>query len=664
MTTLYTKQDKNTATAWLLWIGIFLTGVAPILVHAQARSYEYGKIEINATVNKDTTVDVEERQTFDYHGEYHQGLRGVLLQKIDAITDVSVIDGETGKPLRYSWWQLDKTDPSSWGKFTTYRENGAENIVWYYNLSDTTHVWIIKYKVHGGLAFYKDHDEFYWNLFTDYSVPVREVYATVRLPQPVVDRGLLTQALYSNKPDATSGILDNQTFFFQAKNFSPKETPTIAAGWPKGIVNQGAYWRDFLWIYFWVIFGALAVVLSILYSVIRWYLLERRPLGSRTIVPEYEPPQNLPPAEMGVILHEGVAKTTWPATIIDLAVRGYVRIEAERRLSSVISGMLTVFLGGGIVLIGIVYTFSRDSLSPLTAVVSFFLVILVLLFLVINTVPVLNRVRNLTGPTDYTIIREHSEEPKEPLGGYQQAFFDSLFAGNDRFSTYEMRKVENQSRARTLYLKIQKLQKDLDSETERTTRAYAQGFGLERKRATILRILLFVVLFSVWVSAFFKANMSFLFSSTTLAIALFIVAGLMVWSANKDARLNAEGDELKRQILGFKLYLETAEKYRMQNLTPETFEKYLPYAIIFGVEKKWAKAFEGVTMAPPSWYRGAGATGAGVFSGNTSSFSPTAFTSAFSASFASSFSSSGGGGASGGGGSAGGGGGGGGGGAS
>jgi uncharacterized membrane protein len=36
--------------------------------------------------------------------------------------------------------------------------------------------------------------------------------------------------------------------------------------------------------------------------------------------------------------------------------------------------------------------------------------------------------------------------------------------------------------------------------------------------------------------------------------------------------------------------------------TPETFEKYLPYAMALGVEKNWAKAFEGLATEPPSWY--------------------------------------------------------------
>ncbi len=34
----------------------------------------------------------------------------------------------------------------------------------------------------------------------------------------------------------------------------------------------------------------------------------------------------------------------------------------------------------------------------------------------------------------------------------------------------------------------------------------------------------------------------------------------------------------------------------------ESFEKYLPYAIAFGVEKDWVRRFEGLSVPPPVWY--------------------------------------------------------------
>jgi hypothetical protein len=37
----------------------------------------------------------------------------------------------------------------------------------------------------------------------------------------------------------------------------------------------------------------------------------------------------------------------------------------------------------------------------------------------------------------------------------------------------------------------------------------------------------------------------------------------------------------------------------------DLFERYLPYAIAFGIENSWAPAFEGIYSTAPKWYAGA-----------------------------------------------------------
>lgn len=128
------------------------------------------------------------------------------------------------------------------------------------------------------------------------------------------------------------------------------------------------------------------------------------------------------------------------------------------------------------------------------------------------------------------------------------------------------------------------------------------------------------------------------------------------------------------RIDGFKMYLSTAEKHRMNLInpperTPEHFEKMLPYAMALGVANEWGKQFEDVLKSVqnvpgqtggyhPVWYSG---------SKNWSDIGSTKFASNLSSSFSSALassstppgsSSSSGGGFSGGGGSSGGGGGG------
>ena len=142
-----------------------------------------------------------------------------------------------------------------------------------------------------------------------------------------------------------------------------------------------------------------------------------------------------------------------------------------------------------------------------------------------------------------------------------------------------------------------------------------------------------------------------------IALLALLLSSLIIGAFVKyEARLNEAGRILKEDWLGFKMFLAAAERYRLQNLTPETFAKFLPYAMIFGIEKKWARAFNSMHLPEPDWY--AGAAGAGLGSSSGSGFSASAFSASFSSSFASAFSSSGGAGGGGAGGGGGGGGGG------
>ncbi len=78
------------------------------------------------------------------------------------------------------------------------------------------------------------------------------------------------------------------------------------------------------------------------------------------------------------------------------------------------------------------------------------------------------------------------------------------------------------------------------------------------------------------------------------------------------------GARTLEKVLGFGEFLERVDKERFEHVvkTPEMFERYLPYAMAFGVEKKWAKAFENIYMDPPSWY-----AGSSMHAFNASSFS-------------------------------------------
>ncbi len=97
-----------------------------------------------------------------------------------------------------------------------------------------------------------------------------------------------------------------------------------------------------------------------------------------------------------------------------------------------------------------------------------------------------------------------------------------------------------------------------------------------------------------------------------------IIAGIiaMVFSRAMP-RKTKHGTEVHKQILGFKWFLSITETERLKfhnapDKSPKEFEKFLPYAMVLGVEKEWAEQFKDIYVTPPEWYEGRPGTAFGA----------------------------------------------------
>lgn len=93
------------------------------------------------------------------------------------------------------------------------------------------------------------------------------------------------------------------------------------------------------------------------------------------------------------------------------------------------------------------------------------------------------------------------------------------------------------------------------------------------------------------------------FLGTLISLVIILVFGVKI------DRKTELGNEIYYDLEGLKLYIDTAEKHRIEfHNNPKkylgVFEKLLPYAMIFGLEKKWAKEFEDIYVEQPNWYDG------------------------------------------------------------
>ncbi|BCW88473.1 hypothetical protein sos41_16130 [Alphaproteobacteria bacterium SO-S41] len=111
-----------------------------------------------------------------------------------------------------------------------------------------------------------------------------------------------------------------------------------------------------------------------------------------------------------------------------------------------------------------------------------------------------------------------------------------------------------------------------------------------------------------------------------------IAAGvvLAILFANWMKAPTVAGQAMRDRIDGFRMFLDTAEKERWEvlnppDMTPQLFEKYLPYALALDVDHTWSQTFEremrihdpsGSYSYQPNWYSGRnfGGIGAGALS--------------------------------------------------
>jgi len=135
-------------------------------------------------------------------------------------------------------------------------------------------------------------------------------------------------------------------------------------------------------------------------------------------------------------------------------------------------------------------------------------------------------------------------------------------------------------------------------------RILTQWHGIGRARRTTLLVI--SIIGAVVILPVYSA---FMYSQGLLLSAVFISAAVLFLGVisvymRKRTRL---GSDLLGRLLGFKNFLEAAEKERLELLSqdnPSYFYDVLPYAYVFGVSEKWARKFEGIAMRPPAWYTG------------------------------------------------------------
>jgi uncharacterized membrane protein len=491
---------------------------------AWARNWRIADYRDTIGIAADGSAVISERLDLVFAGEYHgihriipveyPGPRGSNYTLFLSVT--SVTDG-SGRTLKYD---------------SSYKNGFRDLKIYIPDAVDADRTVLINYVVKNPVRFFEDHDEFYWNVTgNDWPVPIDHASAFVNFPA-AASGSLRAQAFTgvygSSKADATSDVNGASVEFETANPLSMRGGLTIDVYLPKGILQEpGPLTR-----LFWFLQSNLIVLLPLWALAVMgtiWFYRGRDPDPGVSVAPMYEPPKGMTPAEAGTLVDDSLDPRDITCTLIDLAVRGYVKIEETQE---------KVFL----------FT-HKDYL--------------------------------------FHLVKPRSEW--KGLAPHESVLLENIFSGGELTTLSSLKN--------RFYTAIPTIKQDVFNAL-RGKGLYAvdpESAGMYTLGGIALTIAPFALLYFLGGAAMFNAPVLVVICGALAAVPVVLFGRKMTCKTREGARTRVA-------VLGFQEFMNRVDADRLQRMPPDTFEKYLPFAMALGVEHHWAQAFQGLIHNPPSWY--------------------------------------------------------------
>ena len=535
------KSRLLLATLTALWAATLAASPA----HAD-EGWVINSFHSDITINPDSTLDFTEDIHVDFGSQQHHGIFRTIPyeyhydashDRIISFAFASVTDGV--KPVPY-----------------TVGGSGADDVLRIGNanvLVSGKQRYVIKYRATGGMNAFADHDELYWNIDGGaWPVAKQSVTATVTMPAGSFQKATCFQGASGSTEPCTFTNTDSTASFNTTHQLASREQLTIVTALNKGAVAvpppdlitpaTPPTPADALQINPATVGVSGLILLAGIGLIVRFWLVHGRdraylsqyyltndpsdhpaPLFQRDpVVVEFTPPQNLRPAELGLILDESADTKDVTATIVDLAVRGVLTIT------------------------------------------------------------------EVQGEKDWQISwRANNVTDILP---FERTLLDGLFAGREQ--------VQLSTLKGTFHPTLESAENQMYSD--------AMARKLFTTRPDYLRGGRLALGFILIIAGFFVGKWLGAYGWTLVGVAIGLVGVILSATFRMMSVRTAAGRDLMQHTLGFRMYMNTAEKYRQQFAEKaEIFTQLLPYAIVFGCVSKWAKAFEGIdTSKTDGWYVG------------------------------------------------------------
>ncbi len=310
-------------TRWLILSSVLLVSFSPP-ASAQQKSKEFKKFYSDIVITPDGKVDVTENITCKFiggpwHGIYrnipveYAGPRGM---NYSLFLDIKSIRDENGRPLKYES-----------GRERQYRKLK----IFIPDADNSTRTISIEYVVTDALRFFDDHDEFYWNITGDeWNDPIESAGAHIVFPSTISNlrAKAYTGSYGSRASDATTEINGTGVDVNTNGPLGMHEGLTVAVACEKGVFKEPSAFDTF-WRYLRSNWPLVIPVFAFLGMFRLWWTKGRDP-RLRPIAAQYEPPDKLTPGEVGTLIDNSVDMRDITASIVDLAVRGYLLIEEKK----------------------------------------------------------------------------------------------------------------------------------------------------------------------------------------------------------------------------------------------------------------------------------------------------------------------------------------------
>jgi len=493
-------------------VALFIFSISPKAAHAQNYSYSLSSFDSNITINKDSSVNVEEMIVANFAVPKHGIYRTIPIkykdssgQNLDIRFSLKSVTDGSNNALRYS--------TSKSGNDITIKIGDPNQTV------TGTNTYKIKYSVNRVITRFSDHDELYWNVNGNgWDTIIDRISTTVSFTfdspfENIQKTGFV--GTFGSQNENINIAQTGKSIQYTTKNrLSEGEGMTIVFGFPKDYVKAPGIFQKTVW----AMQDNIFYFLPLLVAAIMLYLLFKKgrdPKGRQTIAPEFEIPDDLSPSEVATILKERITNNDISAEIIALATKGYLKI---------------------------------------------------------------------LEPKKNKFYLEKTSESKK-LNALQKSLLGAIFQDADKV---EISKIDNlyqiiSAQKSALYLKITKN-------------------GYFPQNPNLVRITYFGLAGGVAVLGFFIFTLD---SNPSVIVGFIFSAIIIAIVGNFMPRKTDKGAETARKIKGLKLYLKTAERYRLKFEEDERiFEKFLPFAMVLGVVEYWAKAFKGIYNKAPDWYDG------------------------------------------------------------